>query len=117
MCNGGLDQKRRCSFSMIEESLREFTIDLGMKVLITDRVGGLRRGIETIGFESISTPLAWLRLIAFSLQIHFDICGFSLISKGLGYILGFNLPCNFAHPYMSASMTEFWRRWHVTLGS
>lgn len=110
-------RKRRCSFSMIEEGLREFTIGLGMKVLIANQVGGLWRDIQMIGFESISTPLAWLGLIAFSLQIYFDFYGYSLMAKGLGYILGFKLPCNFAHPYMSTSMTEFWRRWHITLGS
>lgn len=102
---------------MLDEGLREFTIGLGLKVLIANRIGGLWRDIGTIGYESISTPLAWLGLIAFSLQIYFDFYGYSLMAKGLGYMLGFRLPCNFAHPYMSVSMTEFWRRWHITLGS
>lgn len=62
-------RKRRISFSMIKEGLREFTIGLGMKVLIVNQVGGLWRDIQTIGFESISTPFAWLGLIAFSLLV------------------------------------------------
>ena len=102
---------------MIEGGLRQFTIGLGLKVLIANQVGGLWKDVEAIGFESISTPLAWMGLIAFSLQIYFDFYGYSLMAKGLGSILGFRFPSNFAHPYMSTSMTEFWRRWHMTLGS
>lgn len=56
-------------------------------------------------------------IIAFSLQIYFDFYGYSLMAKGLGQLMGFSLPDNFAHPYLSLSMTEFWRRWHITLGS
>lgn len=51
------------------------------------------------------------------LQIYFDFYGYSLMAKGLGQLMGFSLPDNFAHPYLSLSMTEFWRRWHITLGS
>lgn len=80
-------------------------------------MGGLWTEVQTIGYESISTPLAWLGLLAFSLQIYFDFCGYSLMAKGLGTMMGFKLPNNFNHPYMSLSMTEFWRRWHITLGS
>ena len=101
----------------IEEGLREFTIGLGLKVLIADQVGGLWKEVGTIGFESISTPLAWMGLAAFSLQIYFDSYGYSLMAQGLGTLLGFRLPGNFDYPYMSLSMTEFWRRWHITLGS
>ncbi len=110
-------KRRKCSIGKIEEGLREFTIGLGLKVLIADQVGGLWREVGAIGFESISAPLAWMGLIAFSLQIYFDSYGYSLMAQGLGIILGFHLPGNFAHPYMSLTMTEFWRRWHITLGS
>lgn len=110
-------KKRKLSSAATETGLREFTIGLGLKVLIANQVGGLWKDIETIGFESISTPLAWMGLAAFSLQIYFDFYGYSLMAKGLGYLLGFQLPCNFSHPYMSLSMTEFWRKWHMTLGS
>lgn len=110
-------QKRKSSPELIETGLREFTIGLGLKVLIANQTGGLWKQVETIGFESISTPLAWLGLAAFSLQIYFDFYGYSLMAKGLGHILGFDFPDNFKEPYMSGSMTEFWRRWHITLGS
>lgn len=110
-------RKRKIQPDMIEEGLREFTIGLGLKVLIANRVGGLWGEIGRIGYDSISPPLAWMGLLAFSLQIYFDFYGYSLMAKGLGYMLGFRLPRNFAHPYMAVSMTEFWRRWHITLGS
>ncbi|WP_347342104.1 MULTISPECIES: MBOAT family O-acyltransferase [Hungatella] len=109
--------RRKVTFRAIEDGLREFTIGLGFKVLLANRVGGLWTEVQTIGYESISTPLAWLGLLAFSLQIYFDFCGYSLMAKGLGTMMGFKLPNNFNHPYMSLSMTEFWRRWHITLGS
>lgn len=110
-------EKRKVTPSLVEEGLREFTIGLGLKVLIANQVGGLWEEILKIGFESISTPLAWMGLIAYSLQIYFDFYGYSLMAKGLGMLLGFRLPSNFNYPYMSLSMTEFWRRWHITLGS
>ena len=71
----------------------------------------------TIGFESISTPLAWLGSLAYSMQLYFDFCGYSLMAIGLGKMLGFTIPENFHHPYLSRSVTDFWRRWHITLGT
>ena len=68
-----------------------------------------------IGYESISAPLAWLGLLAYTLQIYFDFYGYSKMAIGLGRMLGFSLPENFLYPYAARSMTEFWRRWHVTL--
>ncbi len=108
---------RKHSFSAWEKGLRKFTAGLSLKVLIANRVGGLWTQVGTIGYESISTPLAWLGIIAFSLQIYFDFYGYSLMAKGLGEIMGFSFPDNFCDPYLSKSMTEFWRRWHITLSS
>lgn len=85
-------RKRKSSLKMIESGLRQFTIGLGLKVLIANQVGGLWKNVEAIGFESISTPLAWLGLVSFSLQIYFDFYGYSLMAKGLGNILGFRFP-------------------------
>jgi len=62
-------------------------------------------------------PLAWMGMLAFSLQIYFDFNGYSLMAIGLGKMLGFHFPDNFDHPYISASITEFWRRWHITLST
>lgn len=94
-----------------------FIFGLGLKVLLANPVGKLWSQICAIGFESISTPLAWMGIFAFSFQIYFDFFGYSLMAIGLGKMLGFNLPKNFDHPYTSLTMTEFWRRWHITLGS
>ncbi len=94
-----------------------FVFGLGLKVLLANPLGKLWAQIVAIGFESISTPLAWIAIVAYSFQIYFDFFGYSLMALGLGKMLGFNLPKNFNHPYTSLSMTEFWRRWHITLGS
>lgn len=109
--------ERKHSFSNWENGIREFTIGLALKVLIANRVGGLWSQINAIGYESISTPLAWLGIFAFSFQIYFDFYGYSLMAKGLGEIMGFHFPDNFRNPYLACSMTEFFRRWHITLGS
>lgn len=108
---------RTHSLQNIEDGLREFTIGLSLKVLIANRVGGIWTQAAAIGYENISTPMAWLSLIAFSLQIYFDFYGYSLMAKGLGIIMGFTFPDNFKNPYLSKSVTEFWRRWHISLGS
>lgn len=110
-------QKRSHTAEKVENGLKTFTVGLGLKVILANQIGGLWKDIATIGFESISTPLAWLGLIAYSFQIYFDFWGYSLMAMGLGEIMGFDIPKNFDHPYTSVSMTEFWRRWHMTLGS
>ena len=69
-----------------------------------------------VGFETISVPCAWMSIFAYSFQLYFDFYGYSLMAIGLGKMLSFRLPVNFKHPYMSTSMTEFFRRWHITLG-
>lgn len=109
--------RRRHSMRNVEEGLREFTIGLASKVLIANQTGNLWAQVNAIGYESISCPLAWLGIIAFTFQIYFDFYGYSLMAKGLGRIMGFDFPDNFHNPYLSLSMTEFWRRWHITLGS
>ncbi len=110
-------RSRSHSLKKINEGLKIFTIGLGSKVLIANQIGGLWTDISSIGFESISTRLAWMGVVAYSFQIYFDFCGYSLMAIGLGKIMGFALPQNFDHPYTSVTMTEFWRRWHITLGS
>lgn len=110
-------KQRSHTAEKVENGLKTFTVGLGLKVILANQIGGLWKDIATIGFESISTPLAWLGLIAYSFQIYFDFWGYSLMAMGLGEIMGFDIPKNFDHPYTSVSMTEFWRRWHMTLGS
>lgn len=112
-----LVNERRHTPSKIENGLRTFTIGLGYKVILADQIGLLWGDIQGIGFKNISTPLAWLGIIAFSFQLYFDFCGYSLMAMGLGELFGFKIPENFRHPYAATSMSDFWRRWHITLGS
>ena len=107
----------RITLDDINEGIKLFILGLGKKVLIANNVGALWTDIETMGFASVSTPLAWLGIVAYSLQIYFDFSGYSLMAIGLGKILGFDFPQNFNLPYISKSTTEFWRRWHITLSS
>ena len=101
----------------IEKGLRTFILGLSMKVLLADRLYSLWNGVQTIGLGSISTPLAWLTMYSYSLQLFLDFQGYSLMAIGLAHMLGFNLPANFKSPYLSRSVSEFYRRWHITLGS
>ncbi|MCR4658277.1 MAG: MBOAT family protein [Lachnospiraceae bacterium] len=110
-------KSRTVSPSDIEEGVRIFILGLASKVLIANNVGRLWTEAGEIGFSNISTPLAWFSAIAFTLQIYFDFNGYSLMAIGLGRMLGFRFPKNFDFPYISSSITEFWRRWHMTLSS
>ena len=109
--------KREYTLHGFAQGLQTFILGLGSKVILANRVGALWTQLSTIGYESISTPLAWLGLLAYTFQIYFDFWGYSLMAVGLGQMLGFDLPQNFNNPYRATSMTEFWRRWHMTLGS
>lgn len=100
----------------LDAGLKTFVWGLTMKVLIADRLSILWNEISTIGYISISTPLAWMGAISYSMQIYFDFYGYSLMAIGLGRMLGFELPVNFNMPYMAKSIREFYRRWHMTLG-
>lgn len=110
-------RKRTASLENLDMGLREFTVGLGLKVLLANRIGSCWSDIQAVGFESISAPVAWMGIFAFSFQLYFDFYGYSMMAIGLGRIMGFTIPQNFDHPYESLSMTEFWRRWHITLGS
>ncbi len=110
-------KKRTVSIVNIDRGLKTFIIGLGYKVIIANRIGTLWNEVCTIGFESISTPLAWLGAVAYSLQLYFDFWGYSVMAIGLGDMLGFSMPENFRYPYTARSVTEFWRRWHITLGA
>ena len=110
-------QKRKHSFHDFNEGLKLFVVGLGYKVILANNISGLWKDVNVIGFESISSPLAWMAIIAYSFQLYFDFYGYSLMAKGMGRMMGFSIPDNFKDPYVSISMTEFWRRWHITLSS
>lgn len=110
-------QKRNISLRQFVLGLQIFVLGLGSKVLLANQIGSLWNQLAVIGYDSISTPLAWLGLFAYTFQIYFDFWGYSMMAIGLGRTLGFVLPKNFDNPYRAVSMTEFWRRWHMTLGA
>ena len=91
---------RKESLTNIKVGAKYFILGLGFKVLLANRIGCLWNDINMIGVESISTGLAWLSVIAYSLQIYFDFCGYSFMAVGLGKIMGFTLPINFETPYL-----------------
>ena len=95
-----------------DSGLRDFILGLSMKVLLANQIGSLWRQVGNIGYESVSTPLAWMGIAAYSLQLYLDFCGYSWMALGLGRMLGFEFMENFNYPYISKSITEFWRRWN-----
>ena len=109
-------RERKVDLAQINDGIMLFIFGLGKKVLIANNVGSLWDQVQALGFANISMPLAWLGIIAYSFQIYFDFSGYSLMAIGMGKMLGFEFPQNFNYPYISKSMTEFWRRWHMTLG-
>jgi len=94
-----------------------FSIGLGQKVLVANNVAGVADGIFALPADSLSHELAWTGAIAYTLQIYFDFAGYSNMAIGLGLLTGFRFPRNFDYPYISQSITEFWRRWHMSLSS
>ena len=116
--------KGRYELKQIEDGMTLFTFGLAKKVLLADAIGALwtdiigvadSPSVSFVGLANASTPLVWLGVIAYSLQLYFDFSGYSLMGIGMGRMLGFDFPQNFNYPYISASITEFWRRWHMTL--
>ncbi|MEG0014407.1 MAG: MBOAT family O-acyltransferase [Cellulosilyticaceae bacterium] len=99
-----------------EGSIR-FIEGLGKKVLIANNIGLLWENIKVMPLIELTTIGAWMGIMAFAFQIYFDFSGYSDMAIGLGKMLGFNFGENFNYPYISKSVTEFWRRWHMSLGS
>ncbi|MDU4324223.1 MAG: MBOAT family O-acyltransferase [Clostridium celatum] len=110
-------KNRKVDIYQIQEGIKLFILGLGSKVIIANNIGALWSEVEAKGFSEIGTIMAWISILAFAFQIYFDFNGYSLMAIGLGKILGFDFPRNFNYPYISRSITEFWRRWHITLGS
>ncbi len=117
---------KRVTTDRLETGAKFFIVGLAQKVLLADGIGKLwsdiigvyQNGVMTqagVGLTNASTGLAWLGIAAYSMQLYFDFNGYSMMGIGLGKMLGFDFPDNFKHPYISSSITEFWRRWHITL--
>ena len=108
-----IDRKR--SINNYEQGIIRFIIGLSKKVLIANNMGMIAESIfQTSPYEN-TVAVAWIGAVAYSLQIYFDFSGYSDMAIGLGKIFGFTFPENFNYPYISKSITEFWRRWHISL--
>ena len=109
-------KSRKIDFNSFSEGLFIFLTGLFEKVLIANNVGHLHSLIVS-DISNISLLTAWLGIIAYALQIYFDFNGYSTMAIGMGKMMGFYFPKNFNYPYISTSITEFWRRWHITLST
>ena len=108
---------RRESAEEIYEGLQRFLMGLGKKLLLANAFG--REAAAVFGMDPAvrSSPSAWLGAVCFTLQIYFDFSAYSDMAIGLGRVFGFHFPENFNYPYISRSVTEFWRRWHISLSA
>lgn len=107
---------RKETIDIFNTGIRLFVIGLAKKVLLANRFGELWNMISA-NVASFGTIGAWIGAVAFSLQIYFDFAGYSDMARGLGKMLGFDFCINFNYPYISKSITEFWRRWHISLST
>ena len=109
--------KRKILFDDIGEGFYRFLTGLFKKVLLGNNIGKLNVIIMATNIDTQSVLTLWLGIIAYALQIYFDFSGYSDMAIGMGKMLGFNFDENFDYPYVSLSITEFWRRWHISLGT
>ncbi len=108
-------EKRQHSFENFAVGIRRFAVGLGKKVLVADVLGTFAKALHTGPNPSVAGY--WLYAVAVSLQLYFDFSGYSDMAIGLGRIFGFHFLENFNYPFVSKSVAEFWRRWHISLGS
>lgn len=106
---------RKTSISLCASGMQRFLLGLGKKVLLANQIGALWDEISSLQTGDLSMALAWLGALSYTFQIYFDFSGYSDMAIGLGEMFGFHFPENFNYPYESKSITEFWRRWHMTL--
>lgn len=108
---------RRIDLDLIYDGIVRFITGLGKKVLLANGIGQLWETASACAPGELSVLTAWLGIIGYTLQIYFDFSGYSDMAIGLGKMMGFHFPENFNYPYLSKSISEFWRRWHMTLGA
>ena len=108
---------RNIKLSNIQEGIERFIIGLSKKVLIANSLALTVDLIFSIQLDLLTFQLAWIGTICYTLQIYFDFSGYSDMAIGIGKMLGFSFPENFNYPYISSSIREFWRRWHISLST
>jgi len=109
--------QRNHSVKLFAEGVTRFIYGLAKKVLIANTLGEVADHIFSLPTEELSLPLAWVGVLAYSFQIYFDFSGYSDMAIGLGKMFGFRFLENFNYPYVSQSLREFWRRWHISLST
>ena len=102
---------------LFSSGVKRFVCGLAKKVLLANNIGLLWNTISQTELSGLTVVSAWLGLIAFGFQVYFDFSGYSDMAIGLGRMFGFSFCENFEYPYISASVTEFWRRWHISMGT
>ena len=107
---------RRENWAQFNRGVKIFLVGLAKKVLIANQMGSLWSTLKATGAEN-GLIGSWVGIFAFALQIYFDFSGYSDMARGLGNMFGFEFLKNFDYPYISKSITEFWRRWHISLGT
>jgi alginate O-acetyltransferase complex protein AlgI len=110
-------QQRAITRTGLAYGASRFAVGLAKKVLIADTAAVAADAIFGVNATALSAPAAWLGAVAYAVQIYYDFSGYSDMAIGLGCMMGFTFPENFLHPYGSRSLTEFWRRWHVSLST
>lgn len=108
---------RTVTMEMFAEGVQRFIIGLAKKVLLANNIGLLWEGISSSSPDSLTAVTAWIGIIAFAFQIYFDFSGYSDMAIGLGLMFGFRFNENFNKPYSARSITDFWRRWHISLST
>lgn len=108
---------RSVDFNNLKHGVQRFLCGLAKKVILANNIGLLWSEVKAMPDTEISVIMAWAGIIAFTLQIYFDFSGYSDMAIGLGRMFGFRFKENFQYPYISQSVSEFWRRWHISLGS
>ena len=108
---------RKVSSTDVSEGLFRFLIGLGKKVILANQFSEIANQFLVSGLPNLSTSGAWIGIFAFTFQIYYDFSGYSDMAIGIGRCLGFHFNENFNHPYCCNSITDFWRRWHISLGS
>lgn len=110
-------KRRFINLDKFSEGIRRFIIGLAKKVIIANSLGELADAIFSVPGEELSITAAWIGIIAYSMQIYFDFSGYSDMAIGLGKMFGFDFLENFNYPYIAKSVSEFWRRWHISLST
>ena len=110
-------ENNHSSFEDVAYGLQRFIAGLGKKVLLANPLGQIADNVFNDGYLAADASVAWLGAICYSLQLYYDFSGYSDMAIGLGRIFGFHFLENFNYPYISKSITEFWRRWHISLGT